>query len=47
MVDAIKTVCYGICRGHLHALDALLDLMLLPIGYMVMVLFIGLLFPLM
>lgn len=41
----LKKSCTGIFRGHLHALDALLDLMLLPMGYMVMVLFIGLLFP--
>lgn len=41
----LKKSCTGIVKGELHALDALLDLMLLPIGYMVMVLAIGLLFP--
>ena len=40
----IKSV-RGIFSGQLHALDALLDLMLLPIGYMVFVLLLGLLFP--
>jgi cellulose synthase/poly-beta-1,6-N-acetylglucosamine synthase-like glycosyltransferase len=40
----LKKSCTGIVKKELHALDALLDLMLLPIGYMVMVLLIGLLF---
>ncbi len=35
----------GIFKGKVHALDALLDLMLLPIGYMVMIILIGLAIP--
>jgi len=35
----------GIFSGQLHALDALLDLMLLPIGYMVFILLLGLVSP--
>ncbi len=41
----LKKSCKGIFKRELHALDALLDLMLLPIGYMVMILMLGLLFP--
>lgn len=41
----LKQSCSGIFKKELHALDALLDLMLLPIGYMVMVLLVGLVFP--
>ncbi|MGS2718082.1 glycosyltransferase family 2 protein [Eionea flava] len=40
----VKSVT-GLCKGELHALDALLDLMLLPIGYMVLLLSIGLFLP--
>lgn len=41
----LKKSLAGLSRGDFHALDALLDLMLLPIGYMVIILFIGLLIP--
>ncbi|ODS24783.1 hypothetical protein AB835_01635 [Candidatus Endobugula sertula] len=41
----LKQFCLGLTKGQWHALEALLDLMLLPIGYMVMVLFAALLFP--
>ncbi len=41
----LKKSIVGIPKAQWHALDALLDLMLLPIGYMVMVLLAGLLFP--
>ncbi|MFT5116965.1 MAG: cellulose synthase/poly-beta-1,6-N-acetylglucosamine synthase-like glycosyltransferase [Kiritimatiellia bacterium] len=40
-----KKSCAEIFKKEYHALDALLDLMLLPIGYMVLILLIGLLFP--
>lgn len=42
----VKKSFSGIFKRELHALDALLDLMLLPIGYMVLILLAGLLFPL-
>ncbi len=41
----LKKSIHGVPKKEFHALDALLDLMLLPIGYVVMVLLIGLLFP--
>jgi cellulose synthase/poly-beta-1,6-N-acetylglucosamine synthase-like glycosyltransferase len=41
----LKKSCLGLFKKQWHALDALLDLMLLPMGYMVMVLLVGLLFP--
>lgn len=40
----LKKSCAGVFKKQWHALDALLDLMLLPIGYMVIVLLAGLLF---
>jgi cellulose synthase/poly-beta-1,6-N-acetylglucosamine synthase-like glycosyltransferase len=42
----LKKSVGGVLKGQFHALDALLDLMLLPIGYMVLLLIIGLVFPL-
>lgn len=41
----LKKSIAGLFKGELHALDALLDLMLLPIGYMVFVLLLGLISP--
>ncbi len=41
----LKKSCAGVFKKQWHALDALLDLMLLPIGYMVLILLIGLLIP--
>lgn len=41
----LKKSAIGLKKGQWHALDALLDLMLLPIGYTVFVLLLGLLFP--
>jgi cellulose synthase/poly-beta-1,6-N-acetylglucosamine synthase-like glycosyltransferase len=41
----LKKSCRGIFKKEFSALNALLDLMLLPIGYMVLILLIGLLFP--
>ena len=41
----LKKSFSGIFKKQWHALDALLDLMLLPIGYMVLILFIGLFIP--
>ncbi|EGG92964.1 glycosyl transferase, group 2 family protein [gamma proteobacterium IMCC1989] len=41
----LKKSFTGLFKGEFHALDALLDLMLLPIGYMVLILFAGLLLP--
>jgi cellulose synthase/poly-beta-1,6-N-acetylglucosamine synthase-like glycosyltransferase len=42
----LKKSFSGLLKREFHALDALLDLMLLPIGYMVLILLAGLLFPL-
>lgn len=42
----LKKSAGGIVKGQFHTLDALLDLMLLPIGYMVLILLVGILFPL-
>jgi len=41
----LKKSIVGLFKGEYHALDALLDLMLLPIGYMVLLLLIGLALP--
>jgi cellulose synthase/poly-beta-1,6-N-acetylglucosamine synthase-like glycosyltransferase len=41
----LKKSIRGVAKKEFHALDALLDLMLLPIGYMVLILAVGLLFP--
>lgn len=41
----LKKSCVGLFKKEFHALDALLDLLLLPIGYVVFILFIGLVFP--
>ena len=41
----LKKSFNGLFKKEFHALDALLDLMLLPIGYMVLILALGLLLP--
>ena len=48
-LGVLKTMWWPLLKkgfsGHLHAFDALLDLMLLPIGYVVMLLIPGLIYP--
>jgi cellulose synthase/poly-beta-1,6-N-acetylglucosamine synthase-like glycosyltransferase len=41
----LKKTLSGLFKKEFHALDALLDLMLLPVGYMVLILLAGLIFP--